>query len=707
MDMVYYMVVISCDNLISITSVYGKIKFMKIKQIFASAIVAGSTLSLFACNGGHQSLPTTNYGGLVGAPVAQNLLGFTDIPVAGPINNIMLYTGKYGESAGIAMSNPNFGKAIYAYESANRNNTLEDFNFNVGNIVTNAKAQTVKAYTIKYYTPGQNSNTEPDQVQRTASGLIIVPNGEIRGVVLYFHPTAMGKNQVPSCINVSSNFPSYCGLVPEFANEATGTGTFANLASIYASRGFAVVAPDYVGMGADWNNVHPYVAYPENNVLSGFYMFPALRQLIASNNPSQSNVKLPLMITGYSEGGAYALKGSQMAQGNYANLLNDNKLELKISSPQEGAYALKDQMNFAFEDLNDGVFNCSNNPSGSNFVCGESDAAVIDDTNATTSIDSDVAQMNNWHIVNSVYAAAAKPNLTGYVLTAAMYYSFHNLTPAYNFAMNPKFWQNIPILNTSVDLYNLFSGNAIKYNGSQIGNAILNNTMNIQDAKTGAYYDTREPYDLSIYLGGSDLGSSTLPKNELAGYGQNNQGTIYINEGVQTNPQFVELIDNGSTYNWFTRSPINFIHMAYDSAVTVVNSAQAYSCMKYGRSFTGDQNIVSSAAACTTQASGSSIESTVIGNAQLTNELLTWLPMGFLGNAPVVTGAGISRYWVSASSLISASDLPDDMSEYLFLAGIPFDHGDMFVLGNIVALCTFENMLANGTNSGVCPTLAQ
>jgi hypothetical protein len=34
----------------------------------------------------------------------------------------------------------------------------------------------------------------------------------------------------------------------------------------------------------------------------------------------------------------------------------------------------------------------------------------------------------------------------------------------------------------------------------------------------------------------------------------------------------------------------------------------------------------------------------------------------------------------------------------------PFDHGDMFVLGNIIALCNFENMLESNKISSMCPS---
>lgn len=672
---------------------------MKFKQVLALSVVAGSSLSVIACNGGHQSLPETNYGGVVNVE-SQDLKGIspalgTTIPIfLSPLYAQMLNTGKYGESIGTG------GQAVYAYEKANIANTLEDYNVAVetsdpSGLVAKAKAQYVSAYSVQYYAPGQNSQKDPAQIQRTASGIVIVPRGTaIRGVVLYFHPTVFGKNQVPSCIMVSSTQPSYC---TQPSSDPTGFGTLANLASVYASRGFAVVAPDYIGMGADWNNVHPYVAYPENNVLSGFYMFPALRQILAKTNPSQSESNLPLMITGYSEGGGYALKASQMAQGDSASLLANNKLTLKITTPQEGAYALQDQMNFDFVDMNDALFNCSHAPVGSNYVCGESSPVSFENDGTVANVSHVAGQMNNWRIVNAPYAAGTKVNLNAYVLIASMYYSFNNLTSAYNFAMNPEFWQNIPIANTVVNLLDLFSGNAIKYTGAQIDGAVLANSMNIVNPNNGLQYDVRESYTLSVNDGGTSLMNITLPKSDAIGYGQNNAGSIYMNLGIKTSPQFNTLIDSASTFNWKSNSPINFVHMDYDSAVTVLNTYQAYSCMKYGKSFVGNETLASSSSACTTASSGSMIESTSIHNAPMTNEVSLWIVDG--ASAFDSSSTALTRYWTSADQYLGS------VPYIAAMAGLPFDHGDMFVLGNIISMCTFENMLANGTNSGVCPTL--
>ncbi|MDD3267578.1 MAG: hypothetical protein PHC75_10420 [Burkholderiales bacterium] len=221
--------------------------------------------------------------------------------------------------------------------------------------------------------------------------------------------------------------------------------------------------------------------------------------------------------------------------------------------------------------------------------------------------------------------------------------------------------------------------------------------MNIVNPNNGLEYDIRESYNMTINISGSPFWPITLPKNNAAGYGQNNAGSIYMNLGIKTSPQFNTLIDNASTFNWKSNSPINFVHMDYDSAVTVINTYQAYSCMKYGKSFVGNETLASSSSACTTASSGLMIESTSIHNAPMTNELTLWS----VGETDEFesSSTALTRYWISAGDYLKS--YPDLVPG----TGIPFDHGDMFVLGNLIAMCTFENMLANGTNSGVCPTL--
>lgn len=671
---------------------------MKFKHYLISTLVASTAVALSACGGTGSAGPTAtaNYGQVesillqkVALPPLLNT-PTESLPIA-YLYPFAKNIGYYAESAGKGFAQS------YGYESANVVNTKSVYNFDVNAFNSSFLAQTVSAYAIKYQTPGQNADTIPAQVVRTASGMVIVPNtNNIRGVVVYFHPTTLGKNQVPSCLVNSVNVPAYCTEQPDFESETTGFGLYAVLSSIYASRGFVVVAPDYVGQGNDWNNVHPYVAYPENNVLSAFYMFPAMRQILAERG-IESSQQLPLFITGYSEGGGYALKASQMAQNNVAGLISNNNLLLKITSPQEGAYSLKDQMDFAFTNLSDGVLNCANSTDPS-FKCGESDAMESNGTIKNPA----VSQMNNWNIGSSMYAAQSKPPLTSYVLAAAMYYSFNNMSTAYNFAMNNQFWSQISmgggVIATLYGLYSGIMGHA--YSGGAIGTAIIANTMSIKSTVNGEYYNQAESLPNFTFYNVPLVGKLRLPQPN-GYYGANNQGTIFINQGVNSSPDFQQILVQGSTYNWKTTSPINFIHMVYDSAVTVLNSHQAYTCMKDGTNFTGSGDLVASGGQCSTAASGNMIESTIIPNYQLTNNMYQLAAWNSTYNIP--NPVAHSKFWTSAAGLDKNNVL--NVNEKGL--GVPFDHGNMFVLGNIIALCTFENQLMSSeSNSGRCPNLS-
>ena len=313
------------------------------------------------------------------------------------------------------------------------------------------------------------------------------------------------------------------------------------------------------------------LVFPENNVLSAFNMFPAMRQILESapfNVPSSTT--LPLFITGYSEGGGYALKASQMAQSTAAGMLSSANLSLKITSPQEGAYSLTDQMNFAFNNNNDGLLNCASNPS---YDCGNVDMMESNQSGVTP----EVSAMNTWNIGSAPYAAKIKPLLTSYVLTAATYYKFQNLNGAYDMSMNHQFWADVEMPgNVVASLYQLYSGLlGDVYTGSQIMAGIFGNSIKING------YDPITAPSITVFTPFGDIPES-LPAGN---WGTNNAGTNFIHQKIATDPQFVTILADGSTYNWQTSSPINFIHMNYDSAVTVINSYQAYSCMRNGVSF--------------------------------------------------------------------------------------------------------------------------
>ena len=161
----------------------------------------------------------------------------------------------------------------------------------------------------------------------TVSGGIVIPKlppASLKGLVLYFHGTTVQRTNVPS------NF-----LTP--SNSATANADSVLLAAVWASQGYVVVMPDYIGLGDDTAHPHPYVVYPDQNAQSGLAMLKAARSFLAGAYGITG--PMALHITGYSEGGAYALQAAHMMQNNpgYTTVLN---LGLADAVPLSGAFDL-------------------------------------------------------------------------------------------------------------------------------------------------------------------------------------------------------------------------------------------------------------------------------------------------------------------------------------------------------------------------------
>lgn len=155
---------------------------------------------------------------------------------------------------------------------------------------------------------------------RKVSGTIITPNNiRLKGVVLYFHPSIVAKLNAPS-IDLNNRF-----------NITT--------AWIFATQGYVVLIPDYIGMGIDLIIPHPYVLYPTINAIDGANML--LNTIHYFKIKKLFNNKIPLYVTGYSEGSSYALWFSKLYQQNslLAQQIKKN-YQLKKTVAIDGAYNL-------------------------------------------------------------------------------------------------------------------------------------------------------------------------------------------------------------------------------------------------------------------------------------------------------------------------------------------------------------------------------
>lgn len=132
----------------------------------------------------------------------------------------------------------------------------------------------IRAYRLEYTT----TNTDGKPV--TASGALIVPVVTTAAPLLSMqHGTIQSDNDAPS------NFRS--------SSEAYTFG------SVFASQGYIIAAPDYIGYGASKDLPHPY-EHQKSLASASLDMLRAAREFMAD---SKINWDKRLFLAGYSEGG--------------------------------------------------------------------------------------------------------------------------------------------------------------------------------------------------------------------------------------------------------------------------------------------------------------------------------------------------------------------------------------------------------------------
>jgi len=131
----------------------------------------------------------------------------------------------------------------------------------------------VNLYKIRYKTPDVHGLLD------TASGLLVlpvVPDSTNLPIVVYAHGTTDGPADVPSKLH----------------------GGY-EIAMAYAAKGFAVAAPDFLGLG-DARGFHPYV-HAASEASASFDMLNASVEYLEANAPDWD--ELHLFLCGYSQGG--------------------------------------------------------------------------------------------------------------------------------------------------------------------------------------------------------------------------------------------------------------------------------------------------------------------------------------------------------------------------------------------------------------------
>ncbi|MCC2625400.1 MAG: hypothetical protein K0R14_1273 [Burkholderiales bacterium] len=188
----------------------------------------------------------------------------------------------------------------------------------------------INLYRLSYLTTGQNHEL------RKVSGAVFIPaipTNKIKGVVLYFHKTYFARTSTPS-FDITNKSPDN-----------------AVIASVFATNGYIVIAPDYIGQGIDNTVPHPFILYPLVNANDGLSMLTATRKFLDDMGLTTS---LPLFITGFSEGASYALWFSRLyqEQARFKEQTDATNFKLTLVAPMSGAYNISNvTYNYLFDNV--------------------------------------------------------------------------------------------------------------------------------------------------------------------------------------------------------------------------------------------------------------------------------------------------------------------------------------------------------------------
>lgn len=484
----------------------------------------------------------------IGANAICNGLDLSESGTVGDIAQLLCLSNKLSLSA-----NPGLSTLL------SNGTKLSDF------IVNNPVGVTsVASYRIIYTTAGApyvNAGTANDGVHNVSAAVLVpqvnghpLAESSIKGVLLYFHATIISKGGVPSDFYGNITDPT---ANPNSTDALLAINEDMVLASIYASQGFVVVVPDYVGQGIDWTYQHPYVLFPQTNVQSGFNAIKAARTALTSSElvlPTQTK----LYISAYSEGGAYAIWASKMAQmPTYANFLAENGFNLVRTAGASGVYDLSGAMlHFEFS-------NASNS--------WESSENIWNMSPGIQSVGDYASLYPSIRAVSSLNIGLAKPPLTGYILTTFVYYNsstaaFSVLAPEFSAMQNCLSISDYIVESTST-ADQLVGSCPLPYNI-----APLYNMPGLTQSQVGlqALYSAM---GVSNYLTGG-LTSRELFQQAATGF-SDNAITNFVTPGALTDPTLIDFAKQQDIISWTTTSPIDIIYLDYDSTVTNVSSQEA------------------------------------------------------------------------------------------------------------------------------------
>lgn len=496
----------------------------------------------------------------------------------------------YSNQASIS-NNPNFSTIF------------PDGSVDVSNFITQSAATLgitgVQPYRIKYNTAGApyqfgGEATNPQIVSAAVlvpeiSPGVALPPDQIKGVLLYYHGTILSKGGVPS--DFSGDLTPNNSLPNINTNALSAFAQDTMLAAVYATHGYVVVAPDYVGQGADYQVQHPYVVFPQTNAQDGLNSLKAMRTALAA-----LNITLPspakLYISSYSEGGGYALWASQLAQTKYASFLAENGFTLKRVIGVSGAYDLTG-VTLPFEFAN------ASNSMESTINTWNVSPGLFPVPPILIPRESQVVLMAAARAVSATNLAATKSSLAGYFLTSLAYY---NSSSAAASVLAPNY----------AKMNNCVGWNIVNSTGAYVGTLGHLGTVTPQSTFTNCPLplDVNATYNTSG-LSIADIinqsfaaataasigpnafltGGKTfveLAESLVVGYTNNSVGS-FIEPGILNDPTVTPFLMKQNIQNMPTNIPTSLLFLNYDSTVSNINSLEACGNLSESAQFPGHQ----------------------------------------------------------------------------------------------------------------------
>ena len=180
--------------------------------------------------------------------------------------------------------------------------TINPYTFNTcGVTATNG----VQRYKIIYRT------VTPQGAQVKASALLLIPDSGANFPIVIFAPgTLLERTQSPSM-------------------ETETTLIYNIVGSCFAADGYVTVLPDYLGMGEDTTQLHPY-QHRDSLASASIDALRAIKSFLTQKSINTTN---KLFVTGYSEGGFSAMSIHREIQLNHSS-----EFTVTASAPMAGAY---------------------------------------------------------------------------------------------------------------------------------------------------------------------------------------------------------------------------------------------------------------------------------------------------------------------------------------------------------------------------------